>query len=230
MSSQHYVFLPGLDGTADVLLNEFSDLRPENCSLAPFVLPDDSSLDYSGLCEHLARFLIDKCDAQPIRIVAESFSGPLAILLAHRYPNLVRELILVASFSKSPVPKVVRWLPWRWLLKRPIPLVVARFFFGADKELAERLRRSMKWHSVETLRKRIDCLLRVDVTRELSQLSCPITYVRALKDRLVSRKALLTITAAKSGVRVFEIDGPHLIVQTQPRQVWDCIINAKNIH
>jgi pimeloyl-ACP methyl ester carboxylesterase len=230
MSSNGFIFLPGLDGSADLLVAEFSKLSPDGYQLAPFALPDDPTLDYEGLCEHVASYLNDTCVAGPTHFIAESFSGPLAILLAHRHPHLVSRLTLVATFANSPAPWFARHLPWRWLIRKRLPNFIARYFFGADEELAAGLRFAMTASSHETLVHRIQCLLDVDVTKELAVLKCPIDYIRPTRDRLVPRHAVSTITAANPNVKVHEIIGPHLIVQTQPQKVWDCIRDAEDIH
>ena len=230
MSSIPCIFLPGLDGAADLMVCEFGDLSPDGYSLLPVSLPDDPSLNYDGLCDHVGNFLNQAGACEPFQIIAESFSGPLAILLAHRYPQQVRGLTLVANFAASPAPWFARYLPWNLIFRRELPDFVARYFFGADPNLAKRLRESIRFSSPETLLHRIQCILNVDVTEELSELKCPIDYIRPIHDRLVQKQSLSTIVASNPNVNVHEIAGSHLIIQTQPQQVWDCIRNAEDIH
>ena len=45
----------------------------------------------------------------PFCIIAESFSGPLAVLLTRKYAMQVRGMVLAASFVRSPSPLFVRF-------------------------------------------------------------------------------------------------------------------------
>src|SRR5260221_9695174 len=64
-------------------------------------------LDYEGLfpsvraaCPPTGEFVV----------LAESFSGPLAVMLAASEPQGLRGIILCASFIRSPL-----WTPFRWI-------------------------------------------------------------------------------------------------------------------
>ena len=60
-------------------------------------------------------------------VVGESFSGPLALMLAARRPPGLRGIVLCASFVRSPLPPLARWLralifPF-WFRAVPRPLL-----------------------------------------------------------------------------------------------------------
>ena len=220
MESIRVVLLPGLDGT-DLLLARFIELAPPGYTVTVLSLPDDPADDYESLTCALASRLQDFA---PCHLVAESFSGPVGILLARRYPHVVDQLTLVASFGKSPAPWFALWLPWSLLFLLPLPLAVARYFFVADDHaLAIRLRHAVRQTSTATLTKRIHCVLNVDVSSDLASLRCPVRYLRPTRDRLVPARAVRRILAANGNVVVHEIDGPHLILQTRPEQAWSAM-------
>jgi len=222
MQPTSVVVLPGLDGK-NVLLGSFVDLAPQNLSVSVYTLPDNPNDDYASLCDHLS---IRIRELESCHLIAESFSGPLGILLAHRFPEIVRKLTLVATFADSPMPSCGRWMPW-WLMCRiPIPAIVARYFFvGSDKQLAANFIKTVRSVSSRTVLKRIHCLMSVNVTRELAELRCSICYLRARQDKLVSKKSLDTIRHVNPSVVVREIDGPHLILQSRPQQSWKAILD-----
>lgn len=214
------VILPGLDGT-DLLLGRFVQLAPAECRVIVLTLPDNPTDDYDSLTASIAERLRE---FGPCHVIAESFSVPIAIRIAARHPELVRQLTLVASFVVSPAPAVARWLPWSWLFRLPLPLFVAKYFLvGDDHVMAVRLRKAIRQTAGATLAKRVRCVLEVDVCRELASLRCPLRYIRPKYDRLVPARAVRRIREVNPRVTVHEIAGPHLILQTRPEQSWSAI-------
>lgn len=220
MDPKRIVILPGLDGY-DLLLESFTGLAPSGHSVSVMTLPDDPSDDYESLSRSIAARLREFA---PCHLIAESFSGPLGIKLAFRHPELVERLTLVASFADSPAPWFARWLPWSLLFRFPLPLFAAKLWFvGAESGLASLLRTAIRQTSVATLRKRLNCVFKVDVCVELKKLSCPIQYLRPTHDRLIPARAVRRIATTKETVVIKEIDAPHLILQTRPKQAWAAI-------
>lgn len=216
------IILPGLDGT-DLLLGPFCELAPRSLDATVHPLPDDPKADYVSLCDHFSKQIRRH---ESVYLIAESFSGPLGILLAHRHPDIIKRLILVATFAVSPVWPVARLIPWSVLFRLPLPNLVARnFLVGSDSSQIDELKRAVRQTSPRTLVQRMHCLMNVDVTRQFTELKCDLLYLRPKQDRIVSLRALDTITKANSSISVCEIDGPHLILQTEPQRAWDCIID-----
>lgn len=220
MKSSTMIILPGLDGT-NLLLNSFVALAPFK-SVRVVALPNDGPNDYESLCERISEHIrdLDSC-----HLVAESFSGPLGILLARRYPKIIKRLTLVATFAISPVPDFARLIPWSILFRLPIPVWVARrYFVGSNRELVEKLKHAVGQTAPRILTQRMRCLQNVDVTEPLSQLECDIKYLRPRQDRLIPESSIESITKANSTVTVTEVDGPHLVLQAKPREAWKCIL------
>jgi pimeloyl-[acyl-carrier protein] methyl ester esterase len=214
------VILPGLDGT-DLLLSRFVALAPAQCVVNVLPLPDAAIDDYDSLTVSVAERIRG---LGPCHLIAESFSGPIGILMAARYSELVQRLTLVASFVRYPAPGFARWLPWSWLFRLPLPDAVAKYLFvGNDHDIATRLRNAVRQTSAATLAKRVQCILEVDVCRELASLQCPVHYLRPTADRLVSELAVFRILEINPSVTIHKIDGPHLILQTRPEQSWSII-------
>lgn len=129
MKTSSTIILPGLDGT-DLLLDRFVALAPESISPQVIPLPDDAVDDYQSLCDKLLPKLQE---VQPCHLIAESFSGPIAVMLARQFPKYFERLTLVATFADSPIPFIGRFLPWALLVRMPMPLMIAhRYFVGGD--------------------------------------------------------------------------------------------------
>ena len=215
------LILPGLDGT-DFLLQEFCNLAPAETEAEVCTLPD-AELTYKELRDHFAEtFDVNK----QYVLIAESFSGPLGILLAHRFPDLVNRLVLVSTFACGPPCtglRLLNSLNFNGMIFRiGLPRFVARrYFLGRDNDvLINRLQTSVKTQAPKTLKHRIAQVANVDVRSELSQLPCRVDYVQPTADRLVPKKSLDQILKAKPDVEVHRIAGPHLIMQTKPTDVW----------
>ena len=150
----------------------------------------------------------------------------MGILLTHRHPDIIKRLILVATFAVSPVRPIPRLIPWSVLFRLPLPRFVAHYFLiGSNSSQVDELKRAVQQTSPRILVQRKHCLMDVDVTRQLSELKCDLLYLRPKRDRIVSQRSQDQITKANSSVFICEIDGPHLILQTKPQHVWDCIMD-----
>ncbi len=94
------VLLPGMDGTGVLFAPLLGELDPR---ISPWVVPypADEPLSYDELLPLVRRALPS---GEPFFLLAESFSGPLAIKLASEAPGNVRALVLVSTFIKNPLP------------------------------------------------------------------------------------------------------------------------------
>ena len=220
MATDSILILPGLDGT-DQMLGKFRGLCAGTCQAEVLTLPSDASLDYPGLAEHFAPIIQQHAGCH---VIAESFSGPIGILLARKFPECVSRLSLVASFATSPVPRFAAFLPWSLLFRLPLPSMIAKqFFVGKTTTLIPALKSAIKQNSVAVLQQRFKLVRTVNVLAELAEISCQLSYFRASDDRLVPRRCLDQILQARPDTTVHEIEGPHLILETRPDACWQQI-------
>ena len=220
MNDATILILPGLDGT-DTMLGQFRQQCARSQNAIVGTLPDDATLGYDGLADHFGSIIrnLPAC-----HIIAESFSGPIGILIAKKHPELVTRLTLVASFATSPVPKIASYLPWFLLFRFPVPGFVARrYFVGQHKSLIPALRAAIRQNSYPILRHRLGLVEHVDVSSEYSELNCQLTYIRPTRDRLVPRQCLDRMLDDNPATVVHHIDGPHMILETQPENSWRTI-------
>jgi len=218
--------LPGLDGT-DLLLDRFRRLAPPTYDVTVLALPDDPTAGYSELCDHFSETV---ASAGKCVLIGESFSGPLAVLLAQRHPGVMIHLVLVATFVVSPVPFVARWIPWSLFFRLPLPsFAVRRFMLGPfDDGLVDLLQKAACTVSPRTLARRMRSVIEVDVSDQFRQLTCPVTCICPTNDALVSERCVTTILELREDVILKRIEGPHLILQTQPEQAWEHIVDTTN--
>jgi pimeloyl-ACP methyl ester carboxylesterase len=117
------VYLPGIDGTGR-LIHRQVELQ-EKYALHCVSYPQDIYHTYADLVTQGLRELYR---TGPAVLLAESFGGAVALLLALERPDLVRRLVLVNTFAYYPRRLVIDFLALigRWLPDRPAPVSTRR--------------------------------------------------------------------------------------------------------
>jgi pimeloyl-ACP methyl ester carboxylesterase len=155
-------------------------------------------------------------------VVGESFSGPLALMLAARRPPGLRGVVLCASFVRFPLPVPQRWLgvfqPWVFRF-RPHRLI-SWVLLGRHRrgELGRLLGEAVRSVSGEAMAARARAVMGLDVTAELRACPVPVLYLRAREDRVVRRGCWRAVQAARPDAEVAELSGPHLLLQAAPSE------------
>ncbi|MEM8681062.1 MAG: alpha/beta hydrolase [Planctomycetota bacterium] len=223
MEAVNTLMLPGLDGT-DHLLTHFHRAAPDNYRMSILTLPDDPTASYDDLCDHFGDVV---AATRPCTLIGESFSGPLAILLAHRYPESVRHLVLVATFVTCPITPWSKLVPWSLAFRIRMPIALIRaIIVGQHERLAQSVQQAVQVQSPRTLARRLRCVLNVDVRQPLRELQCRITCIRATEDHLVTKPNADAIAQLNPRVMSRQIEGPHLILQARPQQAWQQIVET----
>lgn len=218
------VLLPGLDGSGD-FFDALCRQLPPDWRTQVVRYPADQALGYSELARWVREALPD---VGPVVLVAESFSGPVAIQVAASRPAGLIGLVLCATFARSPRPVfaplqgLVRWAPVR---VAPMGLL-ARWLLGADADASwvERIRQAVNRCSVAVLRERARAVLTVDVRYQLADIRAPVMYLQATRDWLVPAAALVEMQCVLPGIQVARIDGPHFLLQTRPEACAERIV------
>jgi pimeloyl-ACP methyl ester carboxylesterase len=214
------VLLPGLDGTG-LLFRRFVARAPARVRTQVLSYPVDQRLDYAQL-ETLVRALLPTNAAYII--VAESFSGPLAALLAARPVGDLRGIVLVASFVTPPALALWRWLPWQLMFRcvAPAPLL-RQVLTGADVELAAEVRAATRAVRPGVLAARVRATLVVDVRAELASSTVPLLYLQAERDHIVPARCLRAVLAARADTTVVRVASAHTLLQAEPAAAWRAI-------
>jgi pimeloyl-ACP methyl ester carboxylesterase len=157
---------------------------------------------------------------QPFVLIAESFSGPIAIDLASRRPRGLCGLILCASFAKAPRPLLapfrkliglMRWPLW------PMPLVMAVMMGRwATPAWKERLYEALKALDLRVFHRRVMDAATVDATAQAQSIDCPVLYLQAHQDRVVPARAAAELRACTNHMESAQLEGPHMLFAAKP--------------
>lgn len=101
------VLLPGLDGSGD-FFDALCRQLPPQWRIQVIRYPGDQPLSYGELARLVWAALPDD---SPFVLVAESFSGPVAIQVAAMRPAGLMGVVLCATFARNPRPLLS---PMRW--------------------------------------------------------------------------------------------------------------------
>jgi pimeloyl-ACP methyl ester carboxylesterase len=216
---QRLLLLPGMDGTGE-LFADFIDALPASCRANALSYPTDVCLNYRDLETLVAETAPAN---ESFVLVAESFSTPLAIRFAASNPLNLRGLLLCAGFASSPLKGwkcalasvIGRALPFKGLSSG----VARRFLVGPDAPEASisRVRTAIRQVKLKVLRHRLRNVLTCDEREALAEISIPILYLRAKRDRLVPLASLEEMLHVRPEIEIAEIEGPHLLLQAKPK-------------
>jgi pimeloyl-ACP methyl ester carboxylesterase len=210
------VFMPGLDGTG-ISFELLSKFLPADIAATVVRYPADRLLSF----EEIVACAYDQMKGEQDIVLAESFSGPVAISLIASGRLKAKGLILCATFAKAPrrtTLKMLRWLPLELGLKLPFQRLLLRLILG-DRKAVDTL--FPIWQRLKTtvparvLAHRIRLLSLVDVRHLLPELTIPCWYIQATGDRLLPSSVLDFVEGIPHLV-VRKVTGPHFILQTEP--------------
>lgn len=211
------MLLPGFDGTGELF-------RPLQAALdktiATRVCRYTTEESFDDYVETAAAML----PPENAVLLAESFSGPVALALMAKYPGRIVCAVLCATFAVSPflpVTRVARVLPTS--IFHPTFLqryVVERFCLNceSDNVLMGQVAAANRSLSASTVQRRLQVLADVDVRPLLPQISAPVLYLQATRDRIVSARLSRELTGLLPKIMVRQIDGPHLLLQSRPAE------------
>ena len=157
----------------------------------------------------------------PPVVVAESFSGPVAIKSIASGCVQAEYLLLCATFAKSTNPlllKLSRSFGTTSLIKPEMPKLFFKIFLGREfaKSLVPMWQRVHAAVPARVLDHRLGIINRVDVTAWLDKLLIPCLYLQATEDRVVPSLYLSFFIKYISNLEIRKIKGPHFILQAQP--------------
>ncbi|MGF1491898.1 MAG: alpha/beta fold hydrolase [Microcoleaceae cyanobacterium] len=190
------VYLPGMDGTGELLHTQISDLS-QRFDVRCLQISDQNRSDWQTLADgvvHLIQQELTQRQDTQVYLCGESFGGCLALQVTATAPELLHHLILVNSASAF---KYRAWLQWgsritQWLphLLYPVSTMGLLPFLASLGRMTPGERRAlinaMKSVSQETSVWRIDMLKDFDVTEDqLQQIEIPTLIVAGTADWLL---------------------------------------------
>jgi len=157
-------------------------------------------------------------------LIAESFSGPLAVAVTQR--RSIAGLILCNSFVSAPRAPALRWLAVPSVMNlRPPALLLRRYMLGdrADDALVRDVATTIASVPAAILAYRIRSVLTVDEAAAFARCTVPTLYVRGTDDRLLPDSAWRRMSRLRP-MTVATVAGPHLLLQVNPTAAWDAIL------
>lgn len=220
------VLLPGMDGTG-LLFRDFVAAAPAGFELIVIDHPADAAAGYAELLQAVLPRLPQGRD---YFVLAESFSGPLGLMLAASPSPHLLGLILCCTFARNPSPAAAWFAP---LLKMPafpaLPRLMARvghrLLFGrfATADTYRALRQALSMVAPPALLARMRAVLQVNVRALLPGIAVPLLYLRAEEDRVVPQAAMHDLVQALPQLQVTRFAAPHMLLQTTPAAVWTVV-------
>lgn len=213
------LYLPGLDGTAS-LRSEFAESMGPEHSVDLITYPGDEVLGYEGYVDLVRQRLpVD----EDFWIIGESFSGPIALMIAAGRPASLKGIVLAASFAANPsqVPAFVgwgvRWMPFHldWYRRLSARALYGKWLTPARKADLDTAVRKV---SIAVLTARIRAVLTVDCTDMLSTLNLPLLYLQAGEDRIIKSEIGQRILASTPGAELATVDAPHFLLSAEPHK------------
>ena len=212
------ILLPGLDGTGN-LFEQFVARLPEEFSATIVSYPTHEKLNYAQL-EILIRNQLPK--TEPFVLIAESFSGAIAVSIAAEAPQNLKALILCASFVSNPAPAFLRWINHKFWFELPSPIWLIRILSGlhdCDESVVKTFRETIHSVSPEVMSFRLDQILKLNAREQLRHCAVPLLLIRPLRDYFISDKiGVEEILRIKPEARCVEIDASHFVLQHKPKK------------
>jgi pimeloyl-[acyl-carrier protein] methyl ester esterase len=201
-----------MDGTS-LFFGPLLDALPVNLSTHPVAYPPDKNLTY----EELAAFVVKSLPDGPVVILAESFSGPVGVLVAQTCAEQVKALILAASFVRTPIPRVAGLL-----LAVPFALSISKYFAPLvllgrrrDRQLSSELQTVLAAIPSSLLRFRSRLVLNADYSARFQDLGCPTLILTGSNDILVGRRSAKALRELRPDADSFELPAAHMLLQTR---------------
>ncbi len=225
MSRHHLVLLPGLDGTGQLFAPLLKRLPPEFTATV-VSYPHNELLSYKQLKPYVYQAFPP---SEPFVLIAESFSGPLAIEVAATPPENLQALILCASFISNPTPPALRWIqnlnhPFWFRFRLPRAIVrYAAAMWDCETAVIDCLIDNISAVLPAVLSYRLSQVMQVEVGAHLQRCSLPLLYLRATRDTLVMRRNWEAIAQLKPDASYAEIDASHFVLQHKPAEALAAI-------
>jgi pimeloyl-ACP methyl ester carboxylesterase len=212
------LLLPGMDGTG-ILFKKFVRLLPDGVDAKVVSYPEDKYLTYEQLAERVICVLPVN---EPYVIVAESYSGPVAALLAARPVGNLQAVVFVSSFVSLPCGRMGPWiakvLPLALFRPRAPAWILRRLLMNSatGRELISEVQDAIARVSPEVLARRLRDVLNADFVKALKACTVRIVCLLPESDRLLGTRGLRGFLAAKPDIETVRIAGAHFLLQCAP--------------
>lgn len=211
------ILLPGLDGTGRLFAPLVKELVQCGVSARAIGYPTHDALDYVALERHVHAELPE---SSAFVLLAESFSGPIALRIGAAPPDNMKGVILSTTFAARPTSLLGPLSGClRWARVRPPMFLLDWFLLGrwSNETLRSELAAALADVPVSVLSRRAFDALQVDAVEASMSQKRPAMILWAKQDRLLSANARRQLANALQTAQTRVVEGPHLLLQTQPR-------------
>jgi pimeloyl-ACP methyl ester carboxylesterase len=211
------VLLPGLDGTGLLFRPLVATLFDLDTNVVSY--PNDKAL---SLDEH-ARWVMRELPGDKAVLLAESFSGLVALRVLQEAPSRIAAVIFVGAFAEPPRPLLLRLAP---LVSRAGPLMrstpaflLRQFCLGRDATVSQLnlLREALAAVPPQVLASRL-ALIGARRSWGKARFGVPCLYLQAKEDRLVPASTAEWFRDRFERFEIERIGGPHFLLQVKARE------------
>ena len=164
-------------------------------------------------------------------MLAESFSGLVALALLADAPSRFQSVIFVGSFAEPPRPFIHRLapiLPHAGSLMRSIPSFLLRQYCLGKEATVDQLnvvRNAIGAVSPEVLSHRLGLVAKRHSFGK-AQFKVPAHYIQAANDRLVPDRCINWFRQRFDSFKLTKVDGPHFLLQARPKESAEIVTQA----
>jgi pimeloyl-ACP methyl ester carboxylesterase len=212
------ILLPGLDGTG-VLFKPFIEVLPPHIKAQVIAYPQDKILSVAA---H-AQFVASQIPHGRIVILAESFSGLVALALLESGDVDVEAVVFCNSFANPPRPwllRLAKMVPGSGLFIRSTPaFVLRRYCIGPDTNTnqIDSIQSTLSRISPKVLSHRLR-LIATHRSTESTQYAKSCYYLQGTDDRLVPPSAAHWFKQHFKSFQLTPLKGPHFLLQAKPNE------------
>ena len=209
------LLMPGFDGTGEL----FNPLQ-EVLGIDATVVRYRDEYVFDDYVESVASLL----PAENAILIAESFSGPVALALMAKYPARIKCAVLCVTFAISPFrlfANLSRFVPPIFFGPNPAQKAMVEMFClgeDGDPELVSKALAVIRSVPAETIKSRLEVLADVDMRPLLGGITTPTLYIQALQDEIVSPELSQEVVQELPNCDLCKISGPHLLLQSKPKE------------
>jgi pimeloyl-[acyl-carrier protein] methyl ester esterase len=222
------VLLPGMDGTGELFVS-LVKILPNDLQPLVVAYPPNEPWGYSELINFIRNQLPKHED---FVVLGESFSGPLALMLASDPSARMRALVLTCTFENHPRPALapLSMLAHVVLRFRPPKFLIQSVLTNGAKNLdiAASLQLAISKVSVEALQARIKAINGLASDVQQKSIAMPSLYLQASSDRVVPAECYRSLQVRIPHLKLAKIEGPHCLLQVSPEASTDEIVSFLN--
>jgi pimeloyl-[acyl-carrier protein] methyl ester esterase len=211
------ILMPGFDGTGELFGPLIATLSPRH---RPQVVRYRGERTFDDYVDTVSCALPDRGAI----LIAESFSGPIAVAVMARHPERIRCAVLCATFVEppfQPLTKLAQFVPPPLLgLKLGQRAMLQQFCLDdrCEPALMDQALAVIESMPAIEISARLNVLSKLRVRTLCRNIRTPTLILRATGDRLVSSSRYEQLIEHLPGATVKEVEGPHLLLQSRPRE------------